>query len=40
MLWVIYGKYFSEVKPAAPIEIETPNNKIEDFVPKLMRLKI
>ena len=40
MLWVIYGKYFSDVKPTAPIKIETPNNKIEDFVPKLMRLKI
>ena len=40
MLWDIYGKHFNEVKPIAQIEIETENNKIEDFVPKLMRLKI
>jgi superfamily I DNA/RNA helicase len=40
MLWDIYGKYFNEVKPTVQIEIETPNSKIEDFVPKLMRLKI
>ena len=40
MLWSIYSKHFYEVKPIAHIKIETPNSKIEDFVPKLMRLKI
>lgn len=40
VLWDIYGKYFSESKPVAQIKIETLNSKIEDFVPKLMRLKI
>ena len=40
MLWSIYGKHFHEVKPTAHIEIDTPNSKIEDFEPKLMRLKI
>lgn len=40
VLWDIYGKHFKEVKSTAHIEIETPNSKIEDFIPKLMRLKI
>ncbi len=40
MLWDIYGRNFQEAKPITNIKIETSNSKIEDFVPKLMRLKI
>lgn len=40
VLWDIYGRNFQEAKPITNIKIETPNSKIEDFVPKLMRLKI
>lgn len=40
VLWDIYGKHFSEVKSIPHIEIEIPKSKIEDFIPKLMRLKI
>ncbi len=40
MLWDIYGRHFQEAKLTTNIKIETSNSKIEDFVPKLMRLKI
>jgi len=40
VLWDIYGKNFNDVTSTPDIEIETPKSKIEDFVPKLIRLKI
>jgi ATP-dependent exoDNAse (exonuclease V) beta subunit len=40
VLWNIYGSYFQETKPITNIKIEKLNSKIEDFVPKLIRLKI
>lgn len=40
ILWDIYGRHFQEAKLITNIKIETSNSKIEDFVPKLMRLKI
>ncbi|MSQ80515.1 MAG: hypothetical protein EXR41_02235 [Candidatus Methylopumilus sp.] len=39
MLWDIYGHHFNKSKSIETIKIETLNAKIEDFVPKLMRLK-
>ena len=40
MLWDIYGNNFYEKKPIENIEIGTLKAKIEEFVPKLMRLKL
>ena len=40
LLWGIYGNSFYEVKPIENIEIGTLKSKIEEFVPKLMRLKL
>ena len=40
VLWDIYGKNFNDVTSTPDIKIETPKSKIEDFVPKLIRLKI
>jgi len=40
ILWGIYGNNFYETKPIENIEIGTTKSKIEEFVPKLMRLKL
>jgi ATP-dependent exoDNAse (exonuclease V) beta subunit len=40
MLWNIYGNNFYEVKPIENIDIDIESSKIEEFVPKLMRLKL
>jgi ATP-dependent exoDNAse (exonuclease V) beta subunit len=40
LLWGIYGNSFYEEKPIENIEIGTLKSKIEEFVPKLMRLKL
>jgi ATP-dependent exoDNAse (exonuclease V) beta subunit len=39
MLWAIYGHHFDKSKAIETIEIEGLSTKIEDFVPKLLRLK-
>ena len=40
MLWDTYGKNFYEAKPIEIIEIDVLSSKIENFAPKLMRLKL
>ena len=40
MLWNIYGNNFYEVKPIENIDIDIESSKLEEFVPKLMRLKL
>ena len=40
MLWDIYGHHFEKSKAIETIEIDGLISKIEDFVPKLLRLKL
>lgn len=40
VLWNIYGNNFFEVKPIENTDIDIESSKIEEFVPKLMRLKL
>ena len=40
MLWDTYGKNFYEAKPIEIIEKDVLSSKIENFAPKLMRLKL
>ena len=39
ILWDIYGHHFDESKPIETIKIKSLSSKIEDFIPKLTRLK-